>query len=202
MSVRKFPPPQSRNWRYSQLRLTCSYANINCTPLIYMWGASGQSNIALGGFPAVPHRAYQVSSRGAVYLGAKRRYYSILGYCLWEPVITKSYRALTLILSEVQTHFGSIKYAAWLKESIIRQAIFTRNFKSIGWRRKNWRKCSCCTVMRSCVAHWCYGTRKQSDFIYRKRDMTELRVICIITGGTDGSWFITDEWSKKFYSNR
>jgi len=111
-------------------------------------------------------------------------------------------KRITLISIGVQTLFGTIKYAAWLKESVIRQAVFTRNFKPIGWRRKNCRKFSCCTVTRRCVAHRCYGTRNQPDFIYSERDMTELRVTCLMSGGTGGSWFVTDEWSKEFYSNR
>ena len=35
-----------------------------------------------------------------------------------------------------------------------------------------------------------------------QRDMTELRMICVMSGGMGGSRFFTDEWSKEFCSNR
>ena len=98
MSVRKFPPPQSRDWRYSRLRLTCSYANVNCTSLIYMWGASGQSNVALGGFWPC-HNGRMRSAAEEQYIWAEREGCIHSGHCLWEPVVTKLYRAVTLILT-------------------------------------------------------------------------------------------------------
>ena len=73
MSAQKFPPPQSSVWRYTQLRLTCSYANIYCTPLIYMWGASWQSNIALGGFRSCHNRRIR-SVAEAQYIWAEREF--------------------------------------------------------------------------------------------------------------------------------